>query len=61
MSLQPEKEMTHKTIVIKVEKHVWQAVRKIAFDNEISMTQLIKHSVNEIINKQKSLLTGGAL
>ena len=61
MNTESEKEMTHKTIVLKVEKPMWQAIRKIAFDNEISMNQLIRHSINEIINRQKNLLTGSTL
>ncbi len=58
MNSQPKKEMTHKTIVLKVEKPMWQAIRKVAFDNEISMNQLIRISITEIINRQKNLLTG---
>jgi hypothetical protein len=40
-----------KTIVIHVQKSMWQALRKVSYEKEISMTQLIRWSIEKIINK----------
>lgn len=40
-----------KTIVIPIEKSMWQSLRKISYDTEISMSELTRRAIKKIINK----------
>lgn len=42
-----------KTIVIPVEKEMWQSLRQISFDHQISMSQLARWGIEKIIKKYK--------
>lgn len=42
-----------KTIVIHVEKAVWQSLRQISFDQEVSMSKLARDALNKEINNYK--------
>jgi hypothetical protein len=49
---QPETKKTYnKKIVIPIEHHMWQALRKISYEKEISMSQLTRWAIEKIINK----------
>ncbi len=45
-----------KKIVIPVEKQMWQALRKISFDEEVSMSKLIRTAIQKIINKHEKAI-----
>jgi hypothetical protein len=40
-----------KTIVIHVEKEMWKSLRSISLDKETTMSDLIRLSIKNIINK----------
>lgn len=40
-----------KTLVIPIEIQMWKSLRKIAFDHEISMSQLTRDAIEKIIHK----------
>lgn len=40
-----------KTIVIPIEKSMWQSLRRIAFEEEISMSQLTRTALEKLIKK----------
>ncbi len=45
------KKVYDKTIVIPIERQMWMALRKIAYEKEISMSQLTRWAIEKIINK----------
>lgn len=40
-----------KTLVIPVSLEMWKSLRKISYDQELSMSQMIRESVEKIIKK----------
>lgn len=42
-----------KTLIIPVEKEMWQALRKISFEEETSMSQLARTALEDIINNHE--------
>lgn len=40
-----------KTIVIPIEIEMWKALRRISYEEEISMSQLTRVAIKKIINK----------
>lgn len=50
-AMQDTKRVYDKTIVIPVEYAKWKAIRQIAFDTEISMSEMIRDAIDRIIKK----------
>lgn len=48
-----KKSYYEKTIVVPVQKHMWQAIRKISYDTEISMSELARIAIQKLINKHQ--------
>lgn len=42
-----------KTLVIPVEMKTWAALRKISYDREVSMSELVRRGIEKIINQYK--------
>lgn len=40
-----------KVIVIHIEHDMWKSLRKIAFNNELSMSELTRRGIETVINK----------
>lgn len=45
-----------KTIVIPIEKTMWQSLRKISFDHQISMSQLTRDALVKLIKKYEKTI-----
>lgn len=46
-----KRQSLEKTIVISIEKSMWQALRKIAFEREISMAELTRMGIDKIVHR----------
>jgi hypothetical protein len=57
MRKEKSKSTYEKTLVIPIEKKMWQNLRKISFDKEISMSELTRMGIEKILNKYSKVLT----
>lgn len=46
-----DKKFYEKKLLVPIEKSMWLSLRKISFDNEISMSKLTRDAIAQVINK----------
>lgn len=51
MKISKNKGNYEKTLVIPIEYEMWQTLRRIAYENEVSMSQLTRSAIEKVINK----------
>ncbi len=57
MSRPPDSSIYKKTVIVHVEESMHEALRRLAFNNAVSMATIVRKSIKEILEKQKNLLT----